>query len=349
LTGSLLDFNAADILQLIKLQQKEGVLEVRDRDRHLTLSFREGNIVSAERSGGRVDAVLRQRLARDGDLSVDALTTVGKRLKAGESIDTALMAVGIPGGRLAEYVDDYLRDTVLALFTWSKGTYRFEVCPPREMLLATSPAALNTSTLLMDATSQMGPVEQLSEQLGGLGTVFGPISSTPPDTDSAWLWPWLDGRRNVWDLIDAGNGGVQVTLDSLKDLLDGRLIEPVVAPAEVETASKPSLPKRRHRHGHRAAGILVSALCCALIVACGWLFVSAPPSASEGTMGEVMSATWSYRDHKVRQALMAYRMVHGQYPESLSGLTREGMIGDPNVFNGMDYLKAGKGYTLHAS
>jgi len=73
LEGTLRDFSLADILQLIALQHKTGLLNVRSPSDTVSLGFVDGMLVSAESSAQRLDTRLGTVLVKTRRLSPEAL------------------------------------------------------------------------------------------------------------------------------------------------------------------------------------------------------------------------------------------------------------------------------------
>ena len=72
LEGTLRDFSLADILQLISLQHKTGLLTVRGPADTVTLGFLDGMMVSAESSAQRLDTRLGTVLVKTRRLTAEA-------------------------------------------------------------------------------------------------------------------------------------------------------------------------------------------------------------------------------------------------------------------------------------
>jgi len=369
LTGSLLDFNAADILQLIKLQQKDGVLVVRDRDRELLLRFQAGDVAMAERTGlGLVDAIGKYLLASggiDAERWRQALESHHNRIP----LDQALADQGVDADALMSSVSDYWRETALSLFTWAEGIYCFEVdatvAPPIEQL----PPPLDTHALLMAATTQLDTLSLVVEKLEGLNSVF--VVRSGADTTGlseaqANALALVDGVRPAWQIADASATSPLVAYEALAGLRERGLLqlEPATERPTPPTGPHMDTPVSRSRQRRRAGQGMVAGLvgvaCLGTVALCVGLFIGGlvmsiggggSPAGSVGLVGsgnEILQATWSYRDTKVRKALSAYRMVYGDYPSALSKLAHNGLISNPRTLSGMEYLKVGSGYTLHS-
>ena len=73
LEGTLRDFSLSDILQLIALQRKTGLLTLRSPDDTVILGFDEGKLISAESSAKRLDTRLGTLLVKTSCLTPETL------------------------------------------------------------------------------------------------------------------------------------------------------------------------------------------------------------------------------------------------------------------------------------
>src|SRR5881296_405350 len=69
LQGTLRDFSLADIFQLIGLQKKTGVLTLKSGEEVVTVSFLEGNVVSADSLHRRIEDRLGTVLSKTGQIT----------------------------------------------------------------------------------------------------------------------------------------------------------------------------------------------------------------------------------------------------------------------------------------
>ena len=117
LEGTLRDFSLADILQLIALQHKTGLLSVRSPGDTVTLGFVDGQLVSAESSAQRLDTRLGTVLVKTRRLSPEALQRLG----------FILLRNGFCSAQdLSDGLDIQIRRIVYGLFRWTDGDYVFE-------------------------------------------------------------------------------------------------------------------------------------------------------------------------------------------------------------------------------
>jgi len=128
LEGTLHDFSLADIFQLIALQHKTGLLNVRSPSDTVTLGFVDGMLVSAESSAQRLDTRLGTVLVKTRRLTPDDLQ------RALEIQSQTLQRLGfilLKNGfctphDLHDGLDIQIRRITFGLFRWTDGDYVFE-------------------------------------------------------------------------------------------------------------------------------------------------------------------------------------------------------------------------------
>lgn len=128
LQGSLRDFSIADILQLIALQKKTGLLTLKSPDDTVNLGFSDGALVSAESSAKRIDTRLGTVLVKTRRLSADALSKAleiqGQTL---QRLGFILLKNGFCSAEdLRAGLDIQIRKIAYAVFRWTDGDYIFD-------------------------------------------------------------------------------------------------------------------------------------------------------------------------------------------------------------------------------
>jgi hypothetical protein len=128
LQGSLRDFSIADILQLISLQKKTGLLTLKSPDDTVNLGFSDGALVSAESSAKRIDTRLGTVLVKTRRLSADALSKAleiqGQTL---QRLGFILLKNGFCSAEdLRAGLDIQIRKIAYAVFRWTDGDYIFD-------------------------------------------------------------------------------------------------------------------------------------------------------------------------------------------------------------------------------
>ena len=128
LEGTLRDFSLADILQLIALQHKTGLLTVRSPSDTVTLGFVDGMLVSAESSAQRLDTRLGTVLVKTRRLQPDALQRALEiQAQTLQRLGFILLKNGFCSAQdLRDGLDIQIRRIAYGLFRWTDGDYVFE-------------------------------------------------------------------------------------------------------------------------------------------------------------------------------------------------------------------------------
>ncbi len=127
LEGTLRDFSFADILQLISLQRKTGVLTLKSDDNVTTVSFVDGNIVGASTLNQHTEdliglILLKRGEVEDGELKEalqrqeETLQRLGRIL-----IDHGVVTVDTVRSALQQQI----LQIVYRIFRWNDGDYHF--------------------------------------------------------------------------------------------------------------------------------------------------------------------------------------------------------------------------------
>ena len=128
LEGTLRDFSLADILQLIALQHKTGLLTVRSPSDTVTLGFVDGMLVSAESSAQRLDTRLGTVLVKTRRLQTAALQqALEMQAQTLQRLGFILLKNGFCSAQdLRDGLDIQIRRIAYGLFRWTDGDYVFE-------------------------------------------------------------------------------------------------------------------------------------------------------------------------------------------------------------------------------
>lgn len=128
LEGTLRDFSLADILQLISLQHKTGLLTVRGPADTVTLGFLDGMMVSAESSAQRLDTRLGTVLVKTRRLTAEALARALEiQAQTLQRLGFILLKNGFCSAQdLRDGLDIQIKRIAYGLFRWTDGDYVFE-------------------------------------------------------------------------------------------------------------------------------------------------------------------------------------------------------------------------------
>jgi hypothetical protein len=154
LVGSLEDLGLGDILQIVSLSRKSGLLLLRSDDGEGRIVFRDGLVRAAFAKGEPED--LHGLLVGAGFVSgADFERAVEAARSRGCALDDAVAeCAGISSERLDSLRREHVERAVLRMFTWHSGEFSFDVRDEiderdTELLL---PVGINTQYLAMEAS-----------------------------------------------------------------------------------------------------------------------------------------------------------------------------------------------------
>ena len=127
LEGTLKDFSLADIFQLIGIQRKTGVLTLTNPDDVVTVSFLDGNVVSADSQKKNLEDLLGSVLVQSGRVTDEQLQEALRTQKR------TLQRIGhiliqeklISHEDLSRALALQVTQVVYRLFRWKDGDYHF--------------------------------------------------------------------------------------------------------------------------------------------------------------------------------------------------------------------------------
>ena len=128
LEGTLRDFSLADILQLISLQHKTGLLTVRGPADTVTLGFLDGMLVLAESTAQRLDTRLGTVLVKTRRLTAEGLArALEMQAQTLQRLGFILLKNGFCSAQdLRDGLDIQIKRIAYGLFRWTDGDYVFE-------------------------------------------------------------------------------------------------------------------------------------------------------------------------------------------------------------------------------
>lgn len=126
LVGNLEDLPLTDILQIVSLSRKSGVLGLTRQGIEARIIFRNGLVVAAKVSDFPLD--LGAFLSRKGLLSSADLSALRERVRAGEQPAAVLVNdYGVAEKIIEGFAKAGIEKVVYRLFTWREGNFHFEV------------------------------------------------------------------------------------------------------------------------------------------------------------------------------------------------------------------------------
>jgi Domain of unknown function (DUF4388) len=353
LEGTLKDFALADILQLIGLQRKTGVLTIEGEDDTVTISFLDGKVVASDSTARRLENRLGNLLFKANKISSEQLARVLEMQKS------TLQRLGFLLIKERMVTPEDLREAlrlqilriIYRLFRWKDGRYHFT----QELIVDYDTdhlSPISTDQILMEAARMTDEWPILQERVRSLFAVYrratgherdnlvdeengpspeGAIAVTYPELT---VWPWIDGTRTVAEVIDSTFLSDFDVVKGIYDLIERGMIE------EVRT-EVPALPERRlataeagsaRRAGH---GLRRAALWIAIVLLLGVsvtlmrsneanLFLR--PVSAVPERANFWKAVSMTRLSRIDRAISVFYELKGRYPSHLSDLVVAGIL-----------------------
>ena len=168
LKGNLRDFSTTQLLNLINLARKTGLLAVESKNGSAQVFFREGKLIYAAYGGQ--DGRLTSMLVRSGKLTPAQANKINEQPEARNNRE--LGALLIQSGHLTQSdvvasVKAYVLDVVYRLFSWTEGTFRFEPSqlPPEDRTIQ---VRVDLENVIMEGSRRIKEIERLREELPNL-------------------------------------------------------------------------------------------------------------------------------------------------------------------------------------
>lgn len=176
LSGTLEELGLDDILQIITLSRRTGVLTLKSRGREAVLQFRDGLVVRATSTGFQqsLGEMLVQKGMVDAELVRNALAAQqaeGFRERIGTILHTRYQ---LDLQVVEQTVREQMSNVIMTLFAWHEGSYDFDACEEVETVDA---AYLDPLQLMLE---QGGSSEQLSAEGERLQQSLGGMDSSVP-------------------------------------------------------------------------------------------------------------------------------------------------------------------------
>jgi hypothetical protein len=245
LKGKLEDFGITQLLNLINLARKSGTLYLEGLDEEAYLCFREGKLIYAVKDG--VDDSLPAVLLRAGVFTSDHVRMIKDNMPGKSDQDIA--RVLITSGRLKQqvvlqHVREHIVSQVYQVFSWNRGTFRFEPSElPVQGKITTSIALEN---VIMEGNRRLKEWELLKDELPDLEIAlkFAERPSTPLRDINLSVEEWrvisfINPRNTILQIAQYNNMDELQIRKIVYGLLQAGLVEMLrpVRPAAVATTT----------------------------------------------------------------------------------------------------------------
>ena len=223
--GSLAEFSVPELMQLLALQQKTGVLTfVHPKGQSHILFFWRGRVLAAadRRRPGRHEFLSHvyqnQLLTQEQVESVENITQ-----STGQDIFTVLLASGTIGrDRLSEEMRRYTQRVSDELVSWTVGTYDFSPCDDKSLPSHGLPIHMNPEELVLESMRRADELATMKESMFAPESTLARVEDAPPGPlprECTIVLRLLDTPRTILELTHLSPLGDFLTYEAISELL----------------------------------------------------------------------------------------------------------------------------------
>jgi hypothetical protein len=356
LEGTLKDFGLADIFQLIGIQRKTGVLTLKNETDVVTVSFLNGNVVSADSLHKNLEDRLGTVLVKSGHVTQQHLQDA-LRIQKNTLQRLGFVLVNekfISQAGLREALTLQVTQIVYRLFRWQDGYYHFSQeeslnydreyftpIPAQNVLMEgirmidewpLIERKIRSFDMVFEPAHAGLLVEEVADE-AALGEAKRPGSEPPSDgklrleREHAHVYRLLDGRITVQDLIDRTRMGEFDTCRNLYELLERGAIREVRALHPLSKKEKAVTARGRSELlGIGYAVVLVAAAISVATLQRNPLNLVPRTLDESPTVDAFRRLISKNRIERVDHALYLYFLKHQRFAPSLTQLVEEALL-----------------------
>jgi len=336
LQGNLDDFSLPEILQLIAVQQKSGVLKLTSGDEVVVIFFEGGKVVSTRDRRRNAKDPLKPFLVKTGrvtDAQMRQVETIEGESRR-ELTDILLSGNYLSSDQLSHALEEQIQDMLHHLLTWKTGAYHFSG-DGRTVPKFGVNVRLNTEGLLMESMRRIDEFVRYRETLSSPAMVLRPKAlAMPPKEMTAQeqrVLPLVDGLRPIRDIVAQSKLVEFEVYEALHHLLDLQVVEVSLSAAPPKITPIAAEPPKKAPP--RASGIVAVAMGTVAVAASVLIGMHVTPSLLSQVRQSSAAPTWAPAEianvddaARLTLALETYRSMRGQYPADLATLRNEGIL-----------------------
>ena len=336
LQGNLDDFSLPEILQLIAVQQKSGVLKLTSGDEVVVIFFEGGKVVSTRDRRRNAKDPLKPFLVKTGRVTeaqmrqVETIEAESRR----ELTDILLSGNYLSSDQLTHALEEQIQDMLHHLLTWKTGAYHFSG-DGRTVPKFGVNVRLNTEGILMESMRRIDEIVRYKEVLSSTAMVLRPKAlAVPPKEMTAQeqrVLPLVDGLRPLRDILAQSKLVEFEVYEALHHLLDLEVVEISLSAAPLKVTPIPTEPVKsapRRPSGIPAVAIGIVSVAASVLIG---MYVtpsllsqvrqsSAAPTRLPAEIVNLDDAA------RLTLALEIHRSMRGGYPTELATLRSEGLL-----------------------
>lgn len=361
LEGNLSAFGLSEILQLIAVQQKTGMLTVSSKESNAVIFFRDGTIISTRDRRRKANDPFKEYLTRYGVLTRDQLIKM-TQISAQSKLDI-LDIIGSEGfmtdQEIRSHFQKQIQESLHEILSWEQCSYKFISSDDVVSGIATC-GEFSIEAMLMESMRRIDEFPQLLEMFPSDRVLVNRSEKAAGEEaftgNEKRILSVLGDGASLSELISRGKMPLFEVYETLKQLSEKRLIETRDNEPLVQENARKKKKKARRTVNRRNPVPFVAALVlfgAALFLGMhGFVKNFAEHRTALIQSIESNSVARNQVEHRLRWVIEAYRAQHGKYPPSLDEL-EESATAPPGFLKMVDLFSfryqltpGGSAYTL---
>jgi hypothetical protein len=333
LEGNLSAFGLSEILQLIAVQQKTGMLTVSSQDSNAVMFFRNGTIISTRDRRRKAKDPFKEYLTRYGVLTRDQLikiTQISSQSKL-DILDIVVSEGFMTEEEIRKHFQKQIQESLHEVLSWEQCTYKFISNEDVVDGIPTS-GEFSIEGMLMESMRRIDEFPQMLEMFPNDGILVTRSDKETGDEEMSQnekvILESLGGTISLHDLIACAKMPLFEVYESLKLLSEKELIktkdEQRVEPerAEAKAAARKAASRR-----NPVPFVTASVLFAATLFLGLHGFVKNFEAHRIAVMQSIESNSIARNqvEEHLRWVLESYRAQYGAYPRSLKILKESGL------------------------
>jgi hypothetical protein len=376
LEGNARDFGLSEILQLIALQKKTGMLSITG-EHAMVIYFREGQVISTRDRRKLAEDPFKIFLLRYGFISPEEMDRI-QQIQAESNLDLTdilLSEKKFSEDELRTIFADQIQETIQEVLTWPRSQYKF-IIGSQVLQGVNSFGSFKVEGLLMESMRRIDEFPEFERIFPTDRTIVkrlpAPDGGAQTEELEDFVYDLLENPLSIAEVVPKARMSRFNTYEALKNLLEKGLLQIVMIEESAEADEEETgeadeeEPRRLPVAAFAAALALVGSiafgeLAAPRVLAPGWAFVhrgavSEARAASAVSVAPTLDGLESRLiEAAVREALEEHFAVKGVYPTGLETLVSNGLLsgnicGESRV-RGLSYRvgSEGKSYSLGGS
>jgi len=330
LQGNLDDFSLPEILQLIAVQQKSGVLKLTAGSEIAVIFFDSGQVVSTRDRRRLAKDPLKPFLLLTGRLTeaqLSQIETIESESRR-ELTDILLSGNYMTSEGLQHALGEQIQDTLHQLLTWKSGSYHFSGDARTVPKFAVN-IRMNTEGLLMESMRRMDEIVRYKHELSSPAMVLRPRALAMPPKEMTpqeqRVLPLVDGLRPLRDILAQSKLVEFEVYEALHHLLELGVIEISLGAAPPKVTPLVEVAPRAPERSQSPIGLFLGTLVALGSLAIGvfltpGLLAQSERAAGQSRMAGLPEISVVDEASRVTLALEIYRIRYGSFPRTLDAL-----------------------------